>query len=36
MQKNKFLCIIYKFGKVLYERRKKTIYEDTIFVSENL
>jgi len=33
MQINKFLCIIYKFFKVVYE---KTIYEDTIVVSESL
>jgi len=33
MQINKFLCIIYKFVKVFYE---KTVYEDTIFVRENL
>jgi len=33
MQINTFLCIIYKFVKIFYE---KTVYEDTIFVSESL
>jgi len=33
MQINRFLCIIYKFFKVVY---KKIVYEDTIFVSESL
>jgi len=32
MQINKFLCIIHKFVKVVFE---KTAYVDTIFVSEN-
>jgi len=33
IQINKLLCIIYKFFKVFY---KKTVYEDTLFVSESL
>jgi len=33
MQINKFLCIIYKFVKVIYE---KIVYKDTIFLSESL
>lgn len=33
MHINKFLCIIYKFIKVVYEN---TTYKDKIFVSENL
>jgi len=33
MQINKLVCIIHKLEKVLY---KKTAYEDTILVSENL
>jgi len=33
MQINMSLCIIYKLINVVY---KKTVYEDTIFVSENL
>jgi len=33
MQINKFLCIIYKFVKVVYE---KTVYKDTIIISESL
>jgi len=33
MQINKFLCIIYKFLRLFYE---KTVYEDTIFASESL
>jgi len=30
---NKFVCIIYKFVKIVYE---KTAYKDTIFYCENL
>jgi len=33
MQINKFLFIIHKFVKVIYE---KTTYENTNFISENL
>ena len=33
MQINKLLCIIHKLVKVVYE---KAIYEDTIFISDNL
>jgi hypothetical protein len=33
MKINNFLCIIYKFVKIIY---KKIAYEDTIFASENL
>lgn len=33
MKINKVFCIIHKFVKVIYE---KTVYENTIFVHENL